>query len=159
MPIMTDILTLINQGGGIVSATLLIVYSVFKLLDKETKANRKEKDQTERDIISLMQQKVQVLEDWKTEAELQISTQGRKIETLTTEKSLVVEILQGRDKDSLDYREKGLNAMQEVEVVKELCKTNQELSKNIMQSIEKLYKCIDDHLKQEADCNKLNISK
>ena len=69
---MTEILTFINQGGGIVSAILLIVYSAFKFLDKETKASRKEKDQTERDIISLMQQKVQVLEDWKTEAELQI---------------------------------------------------------------------------------------
>lgn len=78
--------------------------AVFYYLDKERRARKKEEDEADDRLIKLLQetikeldQKVKSLEAWKQERE-------KEMAALRAENQTLIRVLQGRDRDSEDFR-------------------------------------------------------
>lgn len=128
----------ITQWLGFAGIVILGIVGILGLFDQAARKRRKEGDETEDRVISLLKEEVAKLrerieeaENWKREAEL-------RVERVITENKTLREILQGKDKTSVEYQKEGREAIKKVAAILEVTKANTEQLKTQNDHIERL---------------------
>jgi hypothetical protein len=132
-------LATLNSVGGIIALIVIAYTTVTRFLDKEDKKT----DQKRAELISLLEREISTLKNWQKEADLKLISATEKITELTAQNSLLRQILQGKDDDSKDYRAKAISAIAKQD--------------NILESINNLYRLIEQHLKIDEDVQKQRL--
>lgn len=103
----------------------IAIFGVFALIgffDKGRKANEEQADQTETKVVLLLKEQVAALEK-KVELQAQLLDETtRKLDLLVSENRTLKDVLQGRDKDFIDYQKSGRDAMKRGEEILSLVK-------------------------------------
>ena len=122
----------------IITIVVVGVFSLIALLDRGMKQKRTDADALDKELINSLKTKAELQEERIKELETDHKASTALINQLKGENQMMKELLQGRDKATLDYQKTGLEAMAKIDKIFEVAITN---SKNI----ETLTKTLTDH--------------
>lgn len=137
-----------------VSGGLLAFYYAF---NKQRKDLVKEDGDLKNDIIKDYKERLEQLEKTTGEQVTQINTLNKKVADLEAVNRTLTEVFQGIDKNSIEYRNKGIEAMVKgdkvFEMVTEIKNGNKAILEAIkleMDEVKRLYVLIEKHLDNES---------
>lgn len=135
-----DISGIPNTLTGWLGLTGIIIFGafgIFGLIDQGLRKHRKDGDEAEDRVITLLKEEVAQLtkkvndgEAWRKDAEL-------RMERVISENKTLRDVLQGRDKQTLEYKKSGMDAMARVKETHEMVVTMNRNIERLATSIEK----------------------
>lgn len=153
MSFLTDLQNNIALILALVGIVVGIVAS-FSFWSKEAKKNRKDQDDADTSVRDLLREEIEALNKKITRLTDMAEEQARQIETLKTsqielekQNNILTKIFQGRDEDAVSYRKSGREAMRQISELSPLITETNGNCKEVLKSIDKLYKAIEQHLK------------
>lgn len=153
-----NLLTQIQENIAIILALAAIIAGViasFSYWSKESKKNRKDQDDADTSVRDLLREEIEALNkkinrltQMSEEQAFQIETLKKTQLELQRQNDIFTKIFQGRDEDAVAYRKEGRETMQRVKDLEPIMIETNGNCKEVLKSIDKLYKAIEKHLEQ-----------
>lgn len=125
----------ITQFGGYIGVSTAVIVGVFALIgliNKNSRALKKEETETATSVIDLLKEQVDALETKVDQQDMDIRELTKKVESLKTENHTLTEVLQGRDGTTQQFYKDAYAAMKVIEAIAQSSKdSNQALTKLI----------------------------
>lgn len=139
--------------AGILATGIIAGFGVF---DARARARRKDENEIEDRVIKLLKEQNDELTKKIENYELKFTQIDTKVRRIEAQNQLMKEILQGSDKDSMEYRKRGTKAMEQITELGKISAENGRKAKAIIEAvkgtnrnIERLAKAIEKHLAAE----------
>ena len=118
---MVDLNGLVGKGWfGIISFAGLVVWSLYYFLSPKFKQRHTEYDEAGTGLIALLQKTKEELLEENTKLRKEFNILRADFETMNKEHKLLKEIMQGRDPDSVKFREQGIVAFEQAKHTNDL---------------------------------------
>lgn len=116
---MTFIPTTPQGWASAVTIVVLGTFSIISLIDKNLRKKRKDENQTDDRVISLLKTNVEILEKNVLKLTDQQHASELKITALEAENEVMKKIFQGRDVQTLEFQKRGFEAFEAIKGMNE----------------------------------------
>lgn len=150
---MIDLPSSFMQWAGLLALLVVGVFALIGIIDKSKRKNRNDADEAESRLIKALKDEVEVLTRKIDAQDAKIQNLVLRQAELKSENVTLMNVINGQDDGSKEYRKAALASMEKVEQIARISVENND-------SIKKLYKAIEKHLghMEEMEASTLNSS-
>lgn len=143
---------------GLIATGLVAGFGVF---DARIRTRRKDENDIEDRVITLLKEQNTQLTVKINDYEQKFTSLNEKVAKVEAQNQLMKEILQGVDKESVDYKQQGRQAMETIQQLAEVAASNGKKTDKVMEAVqatnknvERLATAIERHLEAELQNKK-----
>lgn len=134
-----------------ITSVTLGVFTLVMLFDRALRGRRREADDLDKDIIGKLQTKVGLQEDRIKDLENDHKSNLEKLGKLTGENSIMRELLQGRDKQTVEFQRASLESMKQTGQIYGMMTSLNDSFLTLSKSLEKHFAAIEKFAQMESD--------
>lgn len=133
----------------IASIVIIGFFAAISLFDRTKRERAKLASEETTELISILKEKIEALETRVKDAEDNAKIAKTQVEEVRKENNRLVEILQGRDQNTMKYQEMGLKAMETAFETHKAVLNNGHKIEAVNKNVERLALAIEKHLKKQ----------
>lgn len=133
----------IQNWGGTAVVIVAVIFIIINAFDRNLASRRRTADEVDKSLITSLQATVNLLRDEQKELKVQLIDATTKLAGATAENSLLKQILQGRDDQTLKFQTEGFLAIKRSEQILEVVSKTNTSIEDLVKSLNRHFEAIE----------------